>query len=204
MGEAGASALPYGLLALFAWLNRRWAAVACAAGYSLLTGWSISRRDYEFAAGNADGVLVQANPVEVSDIAMGLVPSGLCAVMLAVAPSPGPGSAGTPRLLKWTVAVAGSSVLAAMIARWAGLPVAAVLVLVAGALALRSPVGRRVAVVLVPVIAVMAVHGINPLHEVLTVTLSVAVLGVAGVLARAGSAPSSAAGAGSRAGRPRV
>ncbi|GAA2204001.1 hypothetical protein GCM10009850_001280 [Nonomuraea monospora] len=199
MGETGLQALPYGLIALFAWLNRPWAAVACASGYALLSGWSIYRVEYEFALWNADGVLVQADPVDASDIAMGMLPAALCAVMLALAPSPGPGSAGTPRLLKWAAALAGLSVLGAMIVRWAGFPVAVAVVLVAAVLAFRSPVGRRVVVVLVPMASIVGVGMVREadlLGLVLLTTLSVGVLGVVGVLARAGSVPSSAAGAG--------
>ncbi|MGR6916221.1 hypothetical protein ACU635_18440 [[Actinomadura] parvosata] len=193
MGEAGAQALPYGLVALLAWLNRPWAATACAAGYALLSGWSIYRVAYEFAQWNADGVLVHADPIDVSDIGMGMLPALLCAVLLAVAPEPGPGSAGTPRLLKWTAVLAGASVLAAMSFRWAGLPVALAVVLVAGISALRSPVGRRAAVVLAPMAAMIVagtLWGNHPLSLALLVTLSAAVLGVVGVLARAGSMPS--------------
>ncbi|MGW3343420.1 hypothetical protein ACWDA3_08925 [Nonomuraea rubra] len=195
MGEAGVAALPYGLVVLFAWLDRRWAAFGCAAGYALLSGWSIYRSAYESAMWNADGVLIQADPVDVGDIGMGLFPAALCAAMLAVAPSPGPGSAGTPRLLRWTAALAGLPVLGSLIFRRAGLPVAVALVLIAGVMALRSPVGRRVAVVLVPMAATIVAGTLwwgDPLVLALITTLSAAVLGAAGVLARAGSRPTPA------------
>ncbi|UBU10762.1 hypothetical protein [Nonomuraea gerenzanensis] len=198
MGEAAVQALPYGLVVLFAWLNRRWAAIAFAAGYSVLSGWSTYRVEYEFAMWNAEGVLIKADPIDVSDIGMSMLPAGVCAVMLALAPSPGPGSVGTPRLLRWTAALVGLPVLGAMSFRWMGLPVAVAVVVVAGVVAWRSPVGRRVAVVLVPVAAMIGV-GVLWQHDlpilVLLATLSAGVLGVVGVLARAGSVPPPAAGA---------
>ncbi|GAA2845577.1 hypothetical protein [Nonomuraea rubra] len=67
--------------------------------------------------------------------------------------------------------------------------------LIAGVMALRSPVGRRVAVVLVPMAATIVAGTLwwgDPLVLALITTLSAAVLGVAGVLARAGSRPTPA------------
>ncbi|SEG37080.1 hypothetical protein SAMN05444920_102749 [Nonomuraea solani] len=183
-------ALPYGLMTLLAWLGRSRAAAACAGLYAVLSAWSKVQRERDWSPEYVvtDGViLVMGEPVALGSMVLPLV---LCALMLVAAPSPGPAAIGTRRLLGWTAVVLGGSAGSLLISYgWSYLAA-----IVVAAMALRSPVGRRAVVVLVPMAAVFAggVPGAGDVaNTALLGTLAAAVLGVAAWLARSGgSAPS--------------
>ncbi|MEV6868481.1 hypothetical protein AB0M44_46825 [Streptosporangium subroseum] len=100
-------ALPYGLIALLAWLKRPKAAAVCAWGWAVLHTWLITSSPdlglspiyvMSYAGGKfITGDLWVAGPV--------VLPVFLCAAVLTFAPSPGPAPLGTARLLGWTAAV---------------------------------------------------------------------------------------------------
>lgn len=190
-------ALPYAVVVLLAWRGRAGAAAACAWAYAL-----VSLGEHVWVSGSAsvtytvvgDGVLLIGGvPVDVGGMAMSALPLVLCGAMLLLAPSPGPGPLGGRRLLWWMAVLFGGAVAGAAISsRWAYPPVWALAVVAAG-LALRSPVGRRALVVLLPMVGVY-VGGLpgagHLLNAVVLGTLAAVVLGVTAWMARvAGKAP---------------
>ncbi|WP_188187202.1 hypothetical protein [Nonomuraea sp. SYSU D8015] len=113
-------------------------------------------------------------------------------MMLTLAPSPGPGPLGTRRLLAWSAA-AFAAVVAAPLVSAAAIVLFLVTALV---MALRSPVGRRTAVALVPLLLVFAggLPGAGDLTNLAALgTVSAVVLGLTAWLARTGEATSSPA-----------
>ncbi|MFC4006845.1 hypothetical protein ACFOY2_06410 [Nonomuraea purpurea] len=157
--------LPYGLIALLAWLGRPRAAAVCAWAFMAFRGFILFDRvrdlPVDAVAGQRDGfLLVQADGVllvtsgatSVGAIVVAMLPACLCALLLTFAPAPGPGPLGTRRLLGWTVVVSASLLAGPEVMRLWVLAVVGVGVL----LALRSPVGRRTLVVLLPLMGHLA------------------------------------------------
>ncbi|MEV1168699.1 hypothetical protein [Nonomuraea sp. NPDC049784] len=93
-------------------------------------------------------------PVNFGGLAMSVLPSSLCGVMVLLAPSPGPGLLGSRRLLWWMGVIFGGSAVGAVISHRWGYPPMWALAMVAAVMALRSPVGRRALVVLLPMASV--------------------------------------------------
>ncbi|MFC4113460.1 hypothetical protein [Nonomuraea zeae] len=152
--ELAGYALPYGLVALAAWLGRHRAAVACAWTFALAATWLELQRDLPWSAVyvESDGVLLILNEATgLGGFASAVLPMYLCAAMLTLAPSPGPGSLGTRRVLGWTGAALATAAVGTLVAPRDGTYLAVVaLMAVAAAWALRHGAGRRVIVALLP------------------------------------------------------
>lgn len=186
-------ALPYGLVVLLAWLGRRWAAIACAWAMVLLhvgerlTLLSLTKGTAMVeTAVVGDVLLVSGVPLIAASVLLSALPACLCAAMLTLAPSPGPGPVGSRRLPAWAGGVLAAFVVGALLPKVFG----AVLILAAFGtvvvLALRSPVGRRTAAILTPflVVAVMP-SWFTDLAGLAAVTVATAaLLGVTTWLAR--------------------
>ncbi|TDD34731.1 hypothetical protein E1286_40480 [Nonomuraea terrae] len=190
--ELAGYALPYGLVALLVWLGRARAATVSAWTFAILHGLE-SLRPPSLGASHVvtDGaILVMGEPVVLSRIGTAVLPMVLCAVMLHLAPSPGPAAVGSGRLLIWTAALLGAAVTGGMIGRG---PVAVapplIVLLVMGVTLLRSPAGRRTLLVLSPLPAPIAggLPGAGAVAQTLVIGLpAAAVLGVTGWLTRTG------------------
>ncbi|WP_049558644.1 hypothetical protein [Nonomuraea sp. SBT364] len=145
-------ALPYALVVWLSWRGRRGAAAACAWAYALVIAWTVVQRELTWSSTyyvvNDGIVLIGGVPVDFGGLAMSVLSPILCGTMSFLAPSPGPGSLGSRRLLGWMGVVFGASLVGALISpRWA-YPSMWALAMVAAVPALRSPVGRRALVVL--------------------------------------------------------
>ncbi|GAA3804298.1 hypothetical protein GCM10022226_25170 [Sphaerisporangium flaviroseum] len=183
-------ALPYGLIVLLAWLGRRWAAIACAWAMAALSAVEqvllLSLPVETRVVG--DVVLISARPMIGASMLLSTLPSCVCAVMLTLAPSPGPGPMGARRLLAWASGVLAACLVGLLLPKVFG----AVLMLAAlgtvAVMALRSLVGRRTAAILTPflVVAVMP-SWFSDLASLTAVAVATAtLLGVTAWLARAG------------------
>ncbi|MFI6735629.1 hypothetical protein ACIBI9_22140 [Nonomuraea sp. NPDC050451] len=185
-------ALPYGLVVWLAWRGRGGAAAACAWAYALVIAWMAAQPDLARSSTYyvmTDGVvLVGGTPAGFGDPAMSVLPPSLCGVMLLLAPSPGPGVLGSRRLLGWMGVTFGGSVVGAVISHPWGYPPMWALGMAAAAMALRSPVGRRALVVLLPMAGVY-VGGLPGAGYVVNAAtlggLTAVVLGVTSWLVRA-------------------
>ncbi|MEU7738903.1 hypothetical protein [Nonomuraea sp. NPDC049158] len=198
-------ALPYGVVVGLAWRGRGGAAAACAWAYALVIAWLVVQRDLAWSSTYVvtDGVvLVGGVPVDFGGLAMSVLPPSLCGVMLLLAPSPGPGSLGSRRLLAWMGMIFGGSVVGAAISHRWGYPFMWAVAMVAAVMALRSPVGRRALVVLLPMAGVY-VGGLpgagQPANAAALGVLAAVVLGVTAWVARVagkgtGGAPTSSVG----------
>ncbi|WP_327588622.1 hypothetical protein OHA25_17460 [Nonomuraea sp. NBC_00507] len=150
-------ALPSGLVVLLAWLGRRWAAIACAWAIAALHAGAMMARLLSLPEGTivmGDVLLVSGRPLIAANMLLAALPACVCAAMLTLAPSPGPGPVGSRRLLAWV-----GGVLAAYVVSLLLLDVyESVLMLAAigtvAVLALRSPAGRRTAAILTPFLLV--------------------------------------------------
>ncbi|MFI6179110.1 hypothetical protein ACIA8R_26480 [Nonomuraea sp. NPDC051191] len=182
-------ALPYAVVVVLAWRGKAGAAAVCAWAYALVTpgvrGWV----NASFTSSvTGDGVLLIGGvPFDFGGMAISALPLVLCGAMLLLAPSPGPGPLGGRRLLWWMAVLLGAAAAgAAVSSRWAYPPMWALAVVAAG-LALRSPVGRRALVVLLPMVGVY-VGGLPGagylLNAVLLSVPAMVVLGVTSWMAR--------------------
>ncbi|MFI7700159.1 hypothetical protein [Nonomuraea sp. NPDC049480] len=182
-------ALPYGLIVLLAWLGRRWAAIACAWAMAALHAAVTMARLLSLPEGTivvGDVLLGSGRPLIAASMLLSALPACVCAAMLTLAPSPGPGPVGSRRLLAWTGGVLAACVVGAMLPKAFG----AVLMLAAigtvAAMALRSPVGRRTAAILTPFLLVDVMPSwFTDLAGLTAVTVATAaLLGVTAWLAR--------------------
>ncbi|GAA4562466.1 hypothetical protein GCM10023193_28820 [Planotetraspora kaengkrachanensis] len=186
-------ALPYGLIVLLVCLRRRTAAVACAWAWTLFTGLMALKQ-------HADMFAEYGTSWTAADVGMGVLRAGMCAAMLTFAPSPGPpplsdrspgpASLYGRRLLGWSVAVFATTVAGLQISSGSGSPlpvlVPVLVVTTAAVKTLRSPVGRRAIVTLLPLLcACFPPPWLGDPARLTTLTvLSAAVLTVAAWLAR--------------------
>lgn len=184
-------ALPYGLVVLVAWLGRRWAAIACAWAMAALQAAEtmtnlLSLPDGTMVVG--DVILVSGRPLIAASMLLSALPAFVCAAMLTVAPSPGPGPVGSRRLSAWVGGVLAAFVVGGLLPKVFG----AVLMLAAigtvAVPALRSPVGRRTAVILTPFLLVSVRRAwFTDLVGLTAITFATAaLLGVTAWLARTG------------------
>ncbi|MGP3916724.1 hypothetical protein [Nonomuraea sp. 10N515B] len=184
-------ALPSGLVVLLAWLGRRWAAIACAWAMAALHAATMMARLLSLPEGTrvmGDVLLVSGRPLIAANMLLAALPACVCAAMLTLAPSPGPGPVGSRRLLAWAGGVLGACVVGALLPEVFG----AVLMLAAigtvAVLALRSPVGRRTAAILTPFLVVDVMPSwFTDLASLTAVAVAtVALLGLTAWLARTG------------------
>ncbi|GAA4590210.1 hypothetical protein GCM10023194_46450 [Planotetraspora phitsanulokensis] len=178
-------ALPYGLIVLLVCLRRRRAAVACAWAWTVLTTLiTLQQHAGAFPEYGASWA--------VADVGMGALRAGVCAAMLTVAPSHGPAPLDTRRLLTWAVAVFATTVAGLQTSSASGSPlpvlVPVLVVATAAVKTLRSPVGRRAIVTLLPLVGVcFPPPGLGDLARLAALTvLSATVLTAATWLARTG------------------
>jgi hypothetical protein len=184
-------ALPYGLVVLLAWLGRRWAAIACAWAMAALETAETVTRMLSLPEGTTmvgDVLLVSGRPFIAVNMLLSALPACVCAAMLTLAPSPGPGPVASRHLPAWTGGVLAACVVGALLPGVFG----AVLILAAigtvAVMALRSPVGRRAAAVLMPFLLVAVMRSwFTDLAGLAAVTVATAaLLGVTAWLARTG------------------
>ncbi|MER6948302.1 hypothetical protein ABT294_30170 [Nonomuraea sp. NPDC000554] len=184
-------ALPYGLVVLLAWLGRRWAAIACAWAMAALhaaetLAWLLSLPEGTIVVG--DVLLVSGRPLIAASMLLSAFPACVCAAMLTLAPSPGPGLVGSRRLLAWVGGVLAACVVGVLLPKAFG----AVLMLAAlgtvAVMALCSPAGRRTAAILMPFLLVAVMRSwFADLVALTAVTVATAaLLGVTAWLARTG------------------
>ncbi|GII26765.1 hypothetical protein [Planotetraspora mira] len=162
--------LPYALIVVLAWLGRKKAAAVCAWVWVVMDAWYETTARFRFAP----GALSYLGAGDLWDAAPRLLPVVLVAAMLTLAPSPGPAPLGTRRLLVWTSAFVATLVLQKM--HFAPLPLMIVAAIVV-VLAVRSRTGRRVLVVMSPLVIREFVSGIW--LESIVVALAMAILGAA-------------------------
>ncbi|MEV0146981.1 MULTISPECIES: hypothetical protein [unclassified Nonomuraea] len=137
-------ALPYVLVVHLVCLGRRKAAAACLWAWAALGAALLVPTVLSLAPAHV--VLV-----EVGGVALGVLPACVCAVMLTFAPSPGAGSLGVPRLLGWAAGALAIAVVGVQTSPSSSLRPPAAVALAFALLALRSPVGRRALIALVPI-----------------------------------------------------
>ncbi|GII53896.1 hypothetical protein Pth03_22850 [Planotetraspora thailandica] len=143
--KAMAYVAPYGLIAVLAWLGRAKVAAVCAWAWLAFYVWLIISPD----AGLSRFVVMDSGTTVLLATAPWAFPGCVVAAMLTLAPSPGPAPLGTRRLLAWAAVFLATMVLGVRFAPVGGLLIYALLI-VTLATALRSPIGRRAAIVLVP------------------------------------------------------
>ncbi|QFY09859.1 hypothetical protein GBF35_27270 [Nonomuraea phyllanthi] len=184
-------ALPYGLVVLLAWLGRRWAAIACAWALAALHATMQLVQLLSLPEGTVvvgDVILVSGRPVIAASMLLSALPACVCAAMLTLAPSPGPGPVGSRRLLLWAGGVLAACVGGVLLPKVFG----AVLMLAAlgtvAVMALRFTTGRRTAAVLMPllVVAVMPSWFTDPASLTGVAAATAALLGATAWLARTG------------------
>ncbi|WP_329082067.1 MULTISPECIES: hypothetical protein [unclassified Streptosporangium] len=189
-------ALPYGLIALLAWLRRGRVAAACAWGWTVLHTWLITSSPdlglspvYVMSYGGGKFItsdLWSAWPV--------VLPVLLCAAMLTFAPSPGPASLGTARLLGWMAAVFAAFVASTQLPSSWGSHLPLLVLVAVMVVALYFPVGRRTVVTLLPLLAVQFGWVSWEWDPSMFAALSAAVLAITAWLARTGNATSTSVG----------
>ncbi|WP_067172001.1 hypothetical protein [Microtetraspora niveoalba] len=176
-----ASALPYGLILLLTWRKRPKAAAACAWGWTVVAALILLNL----------GVNDLSSDDMVVSIGVSMLPNCVCAAMLTFAPSPGPAPLGAPRLLTWTAIVLATLVAGRQVSLAWGtqlpfvvLPV--VVLVVAAVRALRSSIGRRAVITVLPFLGVfLPKPGVGGLAMLATLApLSVTILAVTAWLAR--------------------
>ncbi|MEZ7125248.1 hypothetical protein ACBR40_07915 [Nonomuraea sp. AD125B] len=182
-------ALPYGLVVLLAWLGRRRAAIACAWAVAVLylaeaMNWLLSLPEGTTVVG--DVILVSGRPVLAVGMLGAAFPACVCAAMLTLAPSPGPGPLGSRRLLAWAGGVLAACVIGTLLPKVLGAVLMSAAVATVAVTALRSPVGRRTAAVLMPFLLVAVMWSwFADLAALTAVTVATAaLLGVTAWLAR--------------------
>ncbi|WP_203880596.1 hypothetical protein [Planotetraspora kaengkrachanensis] len=184
------TALPYGLMALLAWLGRRRSAALCAWAWVVLYTWLALNPGLGVLPFNVfDGV----PPIDLLTPSLLVLRACLVAVTLTLAPAPGPAPVGTRRLLTWT-AVALATLVASTYVPGAGLALPLSLLAVLATAALRSPSGRRAVIALFPLVAVEGVWGQAAVALPVAAAFSAAVLALIAWLAREGRAPSAPGG----------
>ncbi|GAA4580512.1 hypothetical protein GCM10023194_09030 [Planotetraspora phitsanulokensis] len=186
-----AFAAPYGLIAVLASAGRGKAAAICAWAWLPLYVWLIISPDLGLSAYYVITGTGTTSPLATSPL---IFPICLVAAMLTLAPSPGPGPLGTRRLLAWTAVSLAALVLGGVFAPYGGWLVLLLLVCALTA-ALRSPTGRRAAIVLVPWLAEETGWIRTEWTLPVTVALTAAALTLMAWLARAGRVPSASGGA---------
>ncbi|NUW37907.1 hypothetical protein HTZ77_41900 [Nonomuraea sp. SMC257] len=204
-----AMALPYGVVAVSAWLGRRTAAAVLAWGWTVLYAWLVSSpfgpvpavrmvRDGALLVGGGGTTAVQL-----------ALPTALLAMTLTLAPwspRPGAGRTGTPvrppgpgvgRLAGWSAAALAAEVASAWtFSPWArALPL--LVPLAAVAVSARSAVGRRAAFILLPFMGVAMAWprwGAEPSDLAALAALSAAAVAVPAVVARLAGTRGAASG----------
>jgi hypothetical protein len=192
-----AIALPHALMAFLAWRNRRKVAAAVAWAWTVLyAGLAASPPELGLSPVYVvrDGVVFVGGGF--GSAVWFVLPGCLAAVMLTFAPSSDPAPLGARRLVGWT-AVLLTSVLVGTQASFPGAGYLPVLVLaVAAVVAVRSPVGRRALIILLPLMSVTAGWlrwPEDPANLPVVAALSVTVLAVTAWLARTGNTTSNPA-----------
>ncbi|MEV4571755.1 hypothetical protein AB0K16_00755 [Nonomuraea jabiensis] len=184
-------ALPYGLVVLLAWLGRRWAAIACAWAMAALDAAETMARMLALSEGTVvvgDVLLVSGRPLIAATMLLSALPACVCAAMLTLVPSPGPGPVGSRRLLAWAGGVLAACVVGALVPRVFGAVLILAAIATVAVMALRSAVGRRTAAVLAPFLLVAVMRSwFTDLAGLAAVTVATAaLLGVTAWLARTG------------------
>ncbi|WP_347702038.1 hypothetical protein [Nonomuraea sp. B12E4] len=155
-------ALPYALIVLLAWLGRRRAAAACAWAMVALQTADTTIGLMPLSKGTVvmgDVLLASGQPLIAVSALLTTLPACVCAAMLTLAPSPSPGPLGSRRLLAWTGGVLIACVVGAMIPRVFGVVLVLAALGTVAVMALRSPVGRRVAVTMAPFLIAAVLPG---------------------------------------------
>ncbi|MEV0589491.1 hypothetical protein [Nonomuraea sp. NPDC050310] len=152
-----AHALPYGLIALLAWLGRRRAAIACAWAMAALaagmtTAELLSLPEGTIVAG--DVLQVSGRPLIAASVLLSALPACMCAAMLTLTPSPGPGPVGSRRLAAWTGGVLAARLVGILLGGAFGVVLMPAALGAVAVMALRSSVGRRTTAVLTPFLLV--------------------------------------------------
>ncbi|WP_329090294.1 MULTISPECIES: hypothetical protein [unclassified Streptosporangium] len=186
-------ALPYGLVVLLVWLGRRWATIACAWATAALHAaesmvWLLSLPEGTMVVG--DVLLVSGRPLIAAGVLLSAFPACVCAAMLTLAPSPGPGPVGSRRLLVWAGGVLAVCVVGVLLPKVFGAVLMPAALGTVAVMALRSPVGRRTAAILTPFLVVAVMRSwFTDLASLTAVTVATAaLLGVTAWLARTGKA----------------
>lgn len=193
-----AIALPYALIAFLAWRNRRKAAAAAAWGWTMLYAVLVaSPPDLGLSPVYVmgDGVLLVGGAGSEGVLRF-VLPACLAAVMLTFAPSSGPAPLDTLRLVGWTAVMLSSAVASTQLPfPWAGhLPL--LVLAVAAVVAVRSPIGRRALIILLPLMSVTIgwLRWVeDPANLPVLAALSVTMLAVTAWLARTGNTTASPA-----------
>ncbi|MEU6781566.1 hypothetical protein ABZ912_20360 [Nonomuraea angiospora] len=183
--------LPYGLIVLLAWLGRRWAAIACAWAMAALHAGDEMVRLLSLPEGTmvvGDVLLVSGRPLIAANMLLSALPAGVCAAMLTLAPSPGPGPVGSRRLPAWAGGLLAACVVGALLPKVFGAALMLAALGTVAVMALRFPEGRRTAAILTPFLVVSVMPSwFTDLASLAAVAVATAAfLGVTAWLARAG------------------
>ncbi|MFI9551545.1 hypothetical protein [Nonomuraea endophytica] len=184
-----AIALPFGVIAFLAWRNSRKVAASVAWGWTVLYAALVtSPPDLGLSPLYVvwDGVLL-VEGVGFGGVVRFVLLACLIAVMLTFAPSSGPAPLGARRLVGWTAVLLAGVVVSTQISLPAAelLPIS--LLAVAAVVAVRSPVGRRVVLIVLPLMSVTLGWFRwleDPANLAAVAAVSLAVLGVTAWLAR--------------------